>query len=393
MSYRVRKNLLTLSLAAGVAIYHLANWPVRETLRRPSRQSHLLSLDFGHQSIARIRVPSQKIPTKMDAASTQLGEAGYSLRYALRQFPFDMFAVHGRPLRLYHRDHIPLQFPDVQKQAHARVAGFQREAVALRERLKRKGVETVVFSIPTPLSIERKRGLSGTLPPERRWGDFAKMGAENAHKAFDGFYDQMRDFSVDGYRVFEDYLAQNPRSELFIPYDFHWSSEGIAVAAKAVIDRLREMGWNLPSPHVVATDQSQISYARTLLGFLQLAPGVLRSRPEFQFRETFFDLAPQAPKKPGRLIVAGTSYSLNLQDQKYGFADLLGRFLQREVIVSAYHGGGSRGCLVELEKNGFQFRPGDLLVWELPMISAYHATADPLPSFEKEALRPASPTL
>ena len=85
-----------------------------------------------------------------------------------------------------------------------------------------------------------------------------------------------------------------------------------------------------------------------------------------------------AEKGQGKVVLLGTSNSRRLRDTGFGFEQVLSRALNREVVTFLEDGGTLEQAPLALQKSGFEFNPGDILVFEFPMESTL-APAPPLP--------------
>jgi hypothetical protein len=371
-------------------LYHVANYPLPSTLRRPLRGFHQFEVKLGKHTLFAANAPFKTLQTKTDGSAVRLGEWGYRLRYFIRQFPFDMVEERNSiPLHLFHRSDFALQYPD----REAKPLPFIPVVGDFFRELQEKKVTTVLVPIPTHLSIDGKRAFPRGLPSKTLWGDRAAPSPENPRAVFDEVYRPTAEYAVDLFAAYADHYERNPDDELFVSYDFHWCSRGIAVAAKAVVDKLRRMGWRVPSPSVIPAGGKTVNTFRTSLNYLQLPKSYLLSQPEFQFDEVHYRLNPnpsKIPKNNGRLILVGTSFALSMEEQNLSFGEVLGSYLGRKVVQFAHHGAGARGALEKMKREGFAFEEGDLLVYELWVPYAHKENGSPLPLLEVNAPEPAS---
>jgi hypothetical protein len=383
----VKRHLLLGILLAFAGVYHAANYPLRATLRRPSYSTHRFELQVGKRTIYSLGIPARTLQTKTDGSAQRLGEWGYELRYWVRQFPFDMVEEKGAPtLHLFHRNHLTVQYPPAAGETYP----YMPEVRKFFDHLQAQGVTPVLVPVPTHLSIDRPRAFGKTLPPTYRWGDRLPQPTENARAVFDTLVAPVKNASVDLYSIYTKYVEEHPEAEVFVPYDFHWNSLGIALAAKGVVDQLIARGWDIPSPQVVPVGRQSVNYFRTLLNMLQLPKHYLQSHAEFQYVETHYGLStnPRKPRRPnGRLVLAGTSYALAMEEQGLAFGALLGNYLGREVVQSAFHGAAARGGMDQLREQGFRFQPGDLFIYELSLVYGIHEPGTPLARFETSVPR------
>ncbi len=363
-------------LALGfLSVYHFANYPITATIRRPVRFQETLSLAIGNQTAWSARIPARKLQTKTDESAARLGSWGYVLRYKLKQFAFNMVSIPGRPLRLMHREHLALEATEA---ARSRFTPFATHAYAFLDSLRRQGVTPVVALLPLRVGLERTRAFGGKEPSAKLWGDRNMPASTRDREHYQVYHSMLGAGGPDLFSVFENTLRQDPQADLFVPYDFHLASHGVALTAQAVLDHL---GVSVP---LRPTGDFSHSYRRTLLGILQLPTSFLVSNPEFQFRDWHYDLGPKPLSRPksGRVVVAGTSFSLSLEEVGLALPDLLGTYLQRELVLSAFHGAGARGGIQRLEERGFNFKAGDIFVWEVPLSYLMMRTNQPLPNFD-----------
>ncbi len=377
----VKKNLLLLFCAGLCLFYHAANYPYRGLIQRPVSQWKELSLNFGSRKVWAIQVPQQTIKSKIDASATRIGGWGFVLRYYLEQFPFDMVAVHTVPLRLYHREH----FRYLHRQPKERLYPMVDVLSDFTQGLERHGVTAVTVPIPTHVELDRDHFFGKKLPYGQTWGDLTPLTPEDPRALYDIFYQKHRKQAVDLEHLYRQAYAQDSSAGLFIPYDFHWASQGIAIAAKGVIDKLIERGWDLESPQVVPAGGETLSFSRTLVQFLQLPMHFMQVQPEFQFREKHFTLSANSRSirsGGGRVVLVGSSYSVGMREQDLSLGQLVSRYLRRDLVESAFHGAGLQGGLLELSKKGFVFQEGDIFVYETPVLSVLTEPKTELPVFE-----------
>ncbi len=290
---------------------------------------------------------------------TKIKEYGYVLRYVLGQYPsFTMVGDRLPYQRFYLREDV---CPCYKKQ---REMNRQSRAVmsGLISSLQKKGVTVVILPIPSKVAVERAH-ISKRLPSCVLWGslaDSAELLEEDATANYEELVAADPAHVVNLNAVYEQWLRAHPDDYLYVPSDSHWSSLGIALAAKAVVDKL---GGAEPAMTLVKPVATQGEF----IGYLQLPSFFVKRSPELQWQEPLHTLSASRGGTRGRVLVFGTSYAERLKETEWGLGSLLGKTLGREVVDLSFHGAGPIGSFIEFQKKGLQYKKGDIVVWEFPV--------------------------
>ena len=295
-----------------------------------------------------------------------VGGIGYWIQYRLGRTPEFIFrGERERYQRFYIREEIPLQFANPTEE----ISWIPQHLIPWIKHLESGGLEVVILPVPTKLSIERKR-VPAHLPN-------SDVENENPRGRYARILEALEGHGVDLFSEYESVVAQVPPVDLYVPTDTHWTSRGIALAARALLNRLRATGWKLPSYELVQRDTRRPDPAWDLFSPFVFPDWVIQ-RPEFAWREPLFTLTPTKPIVNGpRVILAGSCYSNRLKGLDYSLSNLLGSSLGRVSLEVTVPLGTAIDSLYVMHREKWVFQKGDLLVIELTMRHPFSSNTAP----------------
>lgn len=384
---------LAFSLAALLVVYHLFNLIQGEWFHVEGRwREASLAVSAGGRELASVESRRRDLPASyepVDGASRAWRDLGFRVGYAVGRVPEFLFlGTHEPYQRIYLREEVPFQYPVT--------AGWVREALVphlkrVAAHLEGTGVHFVIVPVPTKISIERGR-VPTPLPADQTWKPArapasVRSGTEDAYEVYRTVVDAVPGRTVDLFEAFSLYRERHKGAELFVPADSHWSSLGIAVAADAVMKKLRGEGWRLPDFQLEKLRDRRPYYFHDLLAPLQLPIGFLRSSPGFQWHEPLYRLVPEVPQYQGKLLLAGTCYSDRLRPLGLSLGKVLAKALHRTLVDASFRNTDALGPLRRIHSEGWLLEPGDLLVWEFALrLMADPDEPTPLPHLSPAAL-------
>ncbi len=372
MKQALRSNLLTLSLAGIVLIYHSVSLlNLKEFDFAPKQQVSYIQLRIGEWMSKKWEFPSfggLNFGESFDPASTWIKQRGYTFKYLIGQVPG--FVVVGKPEKhrqFYLREEICSSYPFIRKET-AQSGIWLARFVA---QMKARGVTVIVVPIPTKVAMARG-SLPATLPSCLLWAvvsNHSRDLEEEAYLNYKAIVDGDVRHILDLYKVYEGRLKANPNDYVFVPSDSHWSSLGISLAAKEVIDHLLGLGWSIGSPTLNLASSVQVF--GEFIDYLRIPESYARQSEALQWTEPRYSIEvgskPKRDPSGGRVIVFGTSHSARIQDSQWGFGKLLAKALSRELLDLSFVGAGPIDSFLEFKKAGHKIRREDLLIWEFPM--------------------------
>jgi hypothetical protein len=311
----------------------------------------------------------------LDSSSAALAGVGTVTRFLTGQYTSLAFSGGNDPYQKYYlRSDLEVQYQSakdlVQKNTSVPLKGFI-------EHMEQHGVITIILPIPTKTSIEREL-LPKKLPARTLWANPPADGVEAPEEVYNTIVATSPQHVVSLYDVFKNKRAQQPDEFLYIPWDYHWSSFGISLAAREVLGHLKSRGVKVAEGDPQFAELAPLSHDDMLLRFLQLPQSYLQKNRQFGWREKRYVLSAEFPKQNGRLFLVGTSNSRRLSDTSYGLAALLGKATGREVLSQYVDGMRWDLTLAPLIRESDKPKPGDILVLEFPMESVHTAAAQPI---------------
>jgi SGNH hydrolase-like domain, acetyltransferase AlgX len=338
--------------AVAVMIYHSVNFCHRSLgfYLRAKRDELSLRIDGGKRTLLRMPLISELVfrsRQHFDFSSESLAGMGYAARYILSDIP-DF--IYERPFQnktqLFMRDELLFEKAGIE---HDVFPNMKLSLERLREYCRASHLRLVVAVIPTKLSVL-----------------YPSSASRHVYQAIQNSMPGEKNDLLD---LYLSYQALHPEEPLFLPYDNHWSSFGIALTAQSLLKQItaaQEEAW------IKADGTYNLDPQTSFTGALQL-PQFFRNRFwPFAWRENFYviDSPPSRTyeKTPPKLFLAGTSFAKRLSDSPFGLASLLRRGLGAEVSDFSVDGGGKYAALHSLLENNTA-RDG-ILVWEFPLFEA-----------------------
>jgi hypothetical protein len=289
----------------------------------------------------------------------EIKNLGYFLRFKAGQVNPIVYRVDStQQIELFHR----AEFRFFNKDAPRRVSEEALpKMLSFAKILTEKGIRLIIVPIPPKSFIERNK-LPDPLPHEDLWSinSFAtnNKNEEQPQLASDLFSKSSPYFlALDS--VFQNFSKENPDRKLYIPWDNHWSSQGIALTAQAVLQKIS------PSPASLRFLREMLpNYAFKLLITYQLPDKYWSSLPQMQWKEPLYTLSKtDKPPHKGRVVIAADSFGERLQSDKLDLASVLSSHFQDGCESFSVSAGGIQGAFEEMRKKGFKLRRNDTLVW------------------------------
>lgn len=339
------------------------------------------TLEFGSKQkrYAAISIPGENHSTGVDfidSGTEKMAKLGYLIKFKLG-FLLDWLipSQQGQYASYILRTEIPFQYP-----GYARVIGDKYKTIIdeFRRQVEGAGAHLVVLPIPTKLSVHRE-WAPAQLPMHELWKP-SKLTREELAQAEDATVSYKtiirgnEDISVDLLGLFREYARRNPskapdfEQSLYGLTESHWTSLGISLAAQGVIKNLIARSWPLELKTPVRKSSRPVALDADLITAQQLPKSFVKKHAPFQWTEPLYDWRQKAAAPAGgRLITLGSSYCKQLSKTAYGLPALLQKATGRALVDACLHGAGFMGSIHELHKKSFQFKKGDLVVWEFPI--------------------------
>ncbi len=362
--------LLTFLLMALALVYHTGNFihSSHFTLRQMLTWSPVkISLNgvnlFEFKSLGKRPLEHPYY----DWSANATGELGYLLRYKTHQVPDWILYAESRPLQwFFNRDDVFLQFPAA--------TNFIRSVVSSRvstvtEILEKNGITVLFIPIPTKISIERNK-LAKHLPAISIWGSQNYDTEEAPEKVYKNILEVLPRNTLDLYTVFQNDKPQSSNL-LYTPAGGHWTSYGIAITAKAVIDYLKSRNIPFGTPFILKSSKRQFEPAE----MLPIVPSYYAdSAPEFAWTNSTFELSNVShPAITRRLVIWGTSFSAR------GLGEMLSSSTKLPLSDYSFSGNALFGSLEKMLAKNEKLKKGDILIWEFPLLEANAAKKQALP--------------
>lgn len=301
----------------------------------------------------------------VDGATRALIDWGYLVHYrAGRRPPMLLTDSRGATLRLYTRDEVPSQFAS---EAAGPSPGFASALAATVQRFQEHGVYFVLLPVPTKISIERDH-LPSVLPPEspwsqERWPTLRRKSGEN-HPA--PLWERTAPGNVVNLTGIYQKEYGKGRHDLYLPLGTHWTSRGIALAAREVIASLARQGYPVRAAEVELQQTLNSQFQYDLLNLFGLPLSFIVTRPEFKWAEPIYGLkGPHSGGAGGRIYVAGSCYSGRFRES-YGLGPTLAQYTGRLLVDYSVDFSPAILPLRNLAEE-IAFERDDVLVWEFPL--------------------------
>ena len=313
-----------------------------------------------------------KVSAYFDPATALIGGMGHVFRYWTRQASEYYFYGPARPVqRLYYRGDLYLQSTTSLK----KVRYVARAVKDYADRLSQAGVTVVLVPIPSKLLMDGP--MTRRTPRE---GFFVNLedGKDWSQSVYDEFVKTNASYAVDLLGVYTDYVGSHPNAEVFVPWDYHWSALGAALATQAVVKKLAGYGYQVGTPRLRWVRDAPANYSDQLLAHLQLPLFFLAHQIAFQWREPLYEVESGAPSVSSRVYVAGTSYTGRHAASPFGFGRLLEKSTGAAVRAKGVDGGRFHKGLAYFTDQRAEFSARDVLVWEFPIHDLQYFV-EPLP--------------
>lgn len=314
----------------------------------------------------------------VDSGAGTIAHAGHALRYLGGQANQGILIGPKDPLqRFFWRDDIQFSYPAIAGPLIAPLKSFIKEQV---DYLESRGVHVVVVPPPTQASINTK--YFEPLPRMDPWTERKSGERVDARRVYADLVSASPRHIVDIHSIFAKELEENPAIELFGPFNSHWSSLGIALAARGAIAKLREQGWKISLPRLEPAGYSVPHYQHDFLLNLLLPQYFLSRLSAFQWAEPLYRLTETRHENQyfplvSRVVLAGTSYSTRFQNTEQSLGGMLAKTLNASLVDFSFDGSWAGGSLKKMVKEGFRFSPGDLFVWEVPLKASINLKHNP----------------
>lgn len=366
MKFRNKWNGWALSLTLALVAYHL----MVLTMGAFPRFSEL-----WNREEFQLRIPGQKalklwLWTTTDSALNVdsfgefnrrwLGMPLNILNYQMGLTPPWMFQGATQPKAWYFWDlDLPSQSPEMIERVYRK---YQPGQHLHPNQFRTQKMEWITVPVPTKSAVERQ-----FLPPG--WAEKTSSGVD----VYRQILSADPQGTVDLLGAYAEYKKEHPDALLYRPLDIHWTSLGMAIAAKETVRTLAELGWEVRVPELRKVRTIPKAHTQMDLFFLRrlfLPDFFVQSRSELEWTEEVYDIDMEAEPVHERLILFGSSFSLDPaagKEFQFGFGNRLARALGRELILFAYPGQDFVDAMRKAAESGFTFRPGDLVVVEYPL--------------------------
>jgi len=295
--------------------------------------------------------------------SSGIARIGYALRFHSGQFlPFIYRAPAKGEINLYVNNETSMQYLSSVDKVKTNLDKIQ----VFLLKLKAKGIIPVVIAVPTKVSIEREM-ISNLHPPDL-W-----LPAEQAEEASEAVYSRIRGIDpvsmVNLYKAFSD--AQKNKTEfdrVFVPWDYHWSIYGIAIAVKETLKSLNNQGVSVSNIQIKKGDIRSLNMGDAFIVWHQLPAWYVQRQKDFSWKEYEYPVEAHISQKiKGRVFLAGTSFSDRYGQDPFGLPMQLKHVLNVDFYNTTVSGGGVDKSI---EKAWSLPKPpvaGDILIWEFPI--------------------------
>ena len=305
----------------------------------------------------------------IDSASTELTHTGYLLRYHFKHLP--PFMVWGRVIEgkqiLFNRWESCFYKYDFSKNITSEFIGSHE---SLLKKWEDVGVVPVILVVPMKSVF-----MSSFNPSPLRQVGVWQTDPDRSSPPIDHLEKNLRTFlslapkrTIDLLGYYQTFPITSLSENLYLLSDSHWSSRGIAFAAKAIIDHLIQRKAIHPSfrPEVIALNES-IRDTPSISPPLRIPLSWVDTSHSLFSMEPLYGLRNRANKSyAGRVIILGTSFSSRLRKRQLSLGDLVAKALDAPLVNITINAGGKNGALLSMLNRGFQLRPKDILVWEIP---------------------------
>jgi alginate O-acetyltransferase complex protein AlgI len=252
------------------------------------------------------------------------------------------------------------------------------------ETLTKAGIETVILPIPSKQSLDREilpveledRNIWKYVPPHQR---------ETIRANYLSVLGIAPQHSVDLFDLYQKHMQLVPDHYLYVPWDIHWTTEGIAVAAQGILGHLKKKGEAVELYPLRDMGLAPLDHSAPLLSSLGLPSYYLRRAPQFQWRESLvtLDHLPEGKPVQGRLIVVGSSFCARHSGTQYNLGDQLSKALGRELTMFCAPSTDMEAGAKKMLEQKFSLKKGDIVVYEFLFSHIPQSSLElPIPQFE-----------
>jgi len=303
----------------------------------------------------------------LDGSVAHIAGVGYYMRYLFHQTQPRIFMGPSTPIqRFFFLNQVAWQYPSISARVQSR---FPLIRSVIRY-ASNHGVTPVIVVPPTALSFLRHLAPK-KLPTFSPFQINERPMDEDSYFNYQTLVNEFPTEIPDLYQAYQKHLIKKPGSDVFGYMESHWSSLGIALAAKASIENLRRRGFNLLRPQLSYDGESTPDLDDyDFIQYLHLPLGLIRRQAKFQWREKFFRLNETVEdnrSNEGRVIVAGTSHAARFIGTPYSLGNIIADSLKRDLIDFSSRGEGLTGSFIRIKLAKFKWKKGDILIWEFPI--------------------------
>ncbi len=298
-----------------------------------------------------------------DASRAAIAGVGHTARYFLGQENSFFFFGQKQPhQRLYERSDLDLEKAGLEKHALPHLA----KVTTLFRAARCRGIIPMAALIPPKSIIERER-LPEVLPPNELWESLGPKVAEDAGIGHRVLRTQDPRFFLDLFKPFHSYHKQFPEEDIYVPWDYHLTSYGMAIVTAEIVKQLAARGEPIAQPTLVRRASMPAQYLDNLVTMLHLPDRVLTKLPQFSWTEPIYEVEAEG-KLTGvkRVVLLGTSFSGRLHPLKLALGHMLEKTLHVPVVEALANGRTTEDLLTHLASQGQSLRSGDLLIVEQP---------------------------
>lgn len=353
-----------------IAAYHVHSFLNKDGFHLPQVKSNPVELKrlVNNEWVTLGRVPAFTLSEINDDSAKLVRGVGHFIRFLTHGF-FEESVIRRDEenlVRLYPRWNIPFQYPSTLARVEKEFLPDFRVAL---EMFAKAQLDLIVIPVPMKIAVERFR-LPMPLPAEH-----VRLAAANSEvEDTRGLYDLLSkcdpNHVLQIFDLLSKYQEKRPTETLYVPLDPHWASLSIALTAKEIVDRFAieagltersEVHWEQLAPHI-RTDPHTYGWAEVLPQW------AFQQRFGLEWIEPLYNLKWQGPHfKERRLVHLGSSYSERLQSLKHDLGTLIRNVANVDYVDAVVRGGNFAGGFKVLNERKFQFRPGDTVLWEIPV--------------------------
>lgn len=231
------------------------------------------------------------------------------------------------------------------------------------EQLRKAGIELLVMPVPAkaavyPEAISSEIPKAGTSPPPR---------VDQSHQQF---YTLLKQQGVKVIDLLPTYLKHrnDAGGPLYCKTDSHWSGRGVALAAQAVEEEIKDRPWvkDFPKP-TLSSESRNVQLTGDLARMLNEQNPVRESLP-LTFVGTGSELTALPPSRESPVLLMGDSHTLIFHDPTLvasgaGLPDHLALRLGVAVDLIGVRGSGATTTRIELLRRKDNLQGKKLVIW------------------------------